>query len=150
MAAAAAPPPLARPTSLPLPRTITRSNPAERLSAPRKRGVTPPLRETAAAEHGGLLYRETLRRKLGRDSVPLQSVLRVSVVSPYLSPIAMFGRCLIQGKTLPQKVIHAPGLNWVFHRLCQYSIVTGLYFSKQISQINVNSIQLSDRMNNPT
>ena len=73
-AAAAPPPPLARPTSLPLPRTITRSNPAERLSAPRKRGVTPPLRETAA-EHSGLLYRETLRRKLGRDSVPLQSVL---------------------------------------------------------------------------
>ena len=68
------PPPLARPSSLPLPRTITRSNPAERLSAPRKRGVTPPLRETSALSGadqpgGQLLYRETLRRKLGRDSM---------------------------------------------------------------------------------
>ena len=68
-------PPLARPSSLPLPRTITRSNPAERLSAPRKRGVTPPLRETSAGSESGLLYRETLRRKLGRDSMPLLGVL---------------------------------------------------------------------------
>ena len=66
---------MARPSSLPLPRTFTRSNPAERLSAPRKRGVTPPLRETSAlaGEQSGMLYRETLRRKLGRESMRFAS-----------------------------------------------------------------------------
>ena len=83
-AAAPPPPPLARPSSLPLPRTFTRSNPAERLSAPRKRGVTPPLRETSAlaagGEQPGLLYRETLRRKLGRDSIRFRVFLQYAVI----------------------------------------------------------------------
>ena len=51
---------MVRPSSLPLPKTLARSNPADRLSASRKRGATPPLREASDLNPG--LYRATLRK----------------------------------------------------------------------------------------
>jgi hypothetical protein len=108
-----------RPSSLPLPKTLTHSCPADRLSIPRKRGMTPPLREGSAEIMQGL-YRETLQMGLRRkiSSTSSGSTGSNTPTSPYVDQrqvksLTPDRDALIAAKAVPsiRKASSSRGLN---------------------------------------